>query len=175
MSVSFPLTSSGTEWSGFTDRVMGGESMATLVRQEVGGKMSNLMTGTVSLANNGGFIQMATDLSKDPSISTVDASEFDGIELDVFYKGDQEEESFNVHLRNPACEKRNSSYRATFQVEPNKWQTIRLSWSDFSGHGPGCDVTPFSPAELRRIGIVSIGKAMKVNLALSGVRFYCVI
>ena len=96
MSESFPKTSSGTEWSGFTDRVMGGLSMATLVRQEVEGKVSNLMTGTVSLANNGGFIQMATDFSKDPSIATVDASEFDGIEIDVLYKGDEAEESFNV-------------------------------------------------------------------------------
>ena len=68
-----------------------------------------------------------------------------------------------------------SSYRATFPVSPNEWQTIRLPWSDFAGYGPGCDTTPFSPAELRRIGIVAIGKAMKVYLAVSGVRFYSVI
>lgn len=96
MSESFPMSSSGTEWSGFTDRVMGGVSMGTLVREEVDGKISNLMTGTVSLENNGGFIQMATSLSKDPSKTIVDASEFDGIEIDVFYKGENDEEFFNV-------------------------------------------------------------------------------
>jgi len=179
MSESFPMTSSGTEWSGFTDRVMGGISMATLVREEVEGRTSNVMKGTVSLANNGGFIQMATSLSRDPSLSSVDASQFDGVELDILYKPDDDaadqEESFNVHLRNPACVRQFSSYRATFQIEPNKWHTVRLPWTAFSGNGPGCDVTPFSPKELRRIGILAIGKPMKVSLALSGVKFYCVI
>lgn len=175
MSESFPMSSSGTEWSGFTDRVMGGVSMGTLVREQVDGRMSNLMTGSVSLANNGGFIQMATPLSKDPLQPYVDASDFDGIEIDILYKGDNEEESFNVHLRNSACARAFSYYKGTFDVSPNKWQTVRLSWSDFEGYGPGSNVTPFSPTDIRRLGIVASGKPMKVYVAVSGVRFYSVI
>jgi hypothetical protein len=107
----FPYTSSGTEWAGFTDRVMGGVSSGSISRETLTGKTANVLRGKVSLANNGGFVQMATDLSLNPNVSAVDASEYDGIELDVlFQEGDEcvfptrngdepecnMEESFNV-------------------------------------------------------------------------------
>jgi hypothetical protein len=93
----FPLTSTGTEWSGFSDRVMGGVSVGSLVRELVQGREANVLRGEVSMANNGGFIQMAVDLANDPSKSRlVDASQYDGIELDVLCKGDTETEAFNV-------------------------------------------------------------------------------
>lgn len=173
MSESFPLSSSGTEWSGFTDQVMGGVSKGMLTREAVEGRTANVMKGKVSLYNNGGFIQMATSLSTDPAVSlTVNASDFDGIELDVQHKGTDDIESFNVHLRNPACIRQFSSYRQTFQVRNGKWQTIRLPFDSFEGYGPGSESTPFDTKELRRIGIVAIGKAMEVYLAVSGIRFY---
>jgi hypothetical protein len=87
----------GSEWSGFTDQVMGGVSVGKLLRETIDGRKCNVMKGKVSTFNNGGFIQMATDLSKDPAISlTVDASTWDGVELDVYYQGEQEQENFNV-------------------------------------------------------------------------------
>ena len=173
MSENFPLSSSGTEWSGFTDQVMGGVSKGMLTRELVDGRTANVMKGKVSLYNNGGFIQMATSLSTDPAVSlTVDASAFDGIELDVLHKGSDETESFNIHLRNPACVRQFSSYRQTFQISSGKWQTIRLPFDAFVGYGPGSEGTPFDTKELRRIGVVAIGKAMEVYLAVSGIRFY---
>ena len=93
----FPMTSSGTEWSGFSDRVMGGVSIGSLMREHVHERVANVLRGEVSLANNGGFIQMAVDLSNDPSASrVVDASRYDGIELDVLCRGDTQIEDFNV-------------------------------------------------------------------------------
>lgn len=173
MSENLPRTSSGTEWSGFTDKVMGGVSVGKLIREVVDGKNANVMKGKVSLYNNGGFIQMAAGLSTDPAVSlTVDASTFDGVELDVLYRGDEDVEKFNVHLRNPACLRQFSSYRGTFEVRSNVWETIRLPWSSFVGHGPGSDSVPFASSELRRIGIVAIGKPMEVYLAVSSVGFY---
>ncbi len=132
------------------------------------------MKGKVSLYNNGGFIQMATALSTNPAASlTVDASKFDGVELDVLYKGEEEMEKFNIHLRNSACLRQFSSYRGSFIVKDNnEWQTVRIPFSSFVGHGPGSSETPFDPSELRRLGIVAIGKAMEVYLAVAGVRFY---
>mmetsp|Transcript_3340 Transcript_3340/g.4947 ORF Transcript_3340/g.4947 Transcript_3340/m.4947 type:complete len:241 (+) Transcript_3340:197-919(+) len=96
----FPYTSSGTQWIGITDRVMGGASNGIVKREIVGGRLANILTGSVSLANNGGFIQMATDLSIFPERSlTVDASAFHGIEIDVFNDGDLPRKKFNVsHL-----------------------------------------------------------------------------
>ena len=76
---------------------MGGVSIGKLLRETIEGRTCNVMKGKVSTYNNGGFIQMATDLSKDQAESmTVDASEFDGIELDVYYEGIEEREHFNV-------------------------------------------------------------------------------
>ena len=175
MSENFPYTSCGTTWRGFTDQVMGGVSYGRLEReQDVEGRTANVLHGKVSLYNNGGFVQMATDLSLDPFVGSVDASEYDGIELDVLCQGKDDTGSFNVHLRNPACARQNSSYRASFQIESGKgWKTIRLPWKDFKGFGPGPESTPFDVTELRRVGIVAIGRKIEdLNLALGGLRFY---
>mmetsp|Transcript_23744 Transcript_23744/g.27464 ORF Transcript_23744/g.27464 Transcript_23744/m.27464 type:complete len:323 (-) Transcript_23744:165-1133(-) len=174
MSQPFPGSASGSEWAGFTDQVMGGISKGICTRETVEGRQCNVMKGKVSLYNNGGFIQMATALSTDPAKSlTVDASNFDGVELDVLYNGEDDVEKFNVHLRNSACLRQFSSYRGTFTCNNGKsWETVKIPFSDFVGYGPGSSETPFDPSELRRLGIVAIGKAMEVYLAVSGVRFY---
>ena len=176
MSETFPFTSSGTQWSAFTDRVMGGVSSGSISREVVQDRTADVLRGKVSLANNGGFVQMTTNLALDPAKSdTVDASDYDGIELDVIYQGESEKSNFNVHLRNPACARQFSSYRATFELPVDTWTTIRLPWSEFVGYGPGCESTPFDASSLGRIGLVAIGKEMDVFLGLGGLRFYSVI
>jgi len=75
-------------------------------------------------------------------------------------------------LRNSACERQNSSYRGTFEVKPDQWQTVRLPFSEFVGHGPGASEKAFDASALRRIGIVSIGKPMEVYLGIAKVGFY---
>mmetsp|Transcript_16627 Transcript_16627/g.36194 ORF Transcript_16627/g.36194 Transcript_16627/m.36194 type:complete len:156 (+) Transcript_16627:1-468(+) len=153
---------------------MGGVSYGRLEREEVDGRQANVLHGKVSLYNNGGFVQMATDLSLDPFVGSVDATAYDGIELDVLCQGKDDTGSFNVHVRNPACQRQNSSYRATFQVDSGKgWKTVRLPWDQFIGFGPGPEATPFDVSELRRVGVVAIGRTIEdLNLALSGLRFY---
>jgi len=172
MSEAFPMTSSGSTWTGFTDQVMGGISVGKLERQTLDGRLCNVMNGKVSTFNNGGFIQCATMLSKDPSMSlTVDASKYHGIQLDVWYKGENDIENFNVHLRNPRCTQR-SSYRATFEVAPIGWQTVHVPFDAFIGYGPGAKGIPFDPSDLQRLSVVAIGKTMDVNLGIGKVSFY---
>eukprot|EP00574_Skeletonema_japonicum_P003586 CAMPEP_0201714278 /NCGR_PEP_ID=MMETSP0593-20130828/832_1 /ASSEMBLY_ACC=CAM_ASM_000672 /TAXON_ID=267983 /ORGANISM="Skeletonema japonicum, Strain CCMP2506" /LENGTH=275 /DNA_ID=CAMNT_0048203545 /DNA_START=73 /DNA_END=897 /DNA_ORIENTATION=+ len=164
MSDPFPFTSSGSQWLGITDRVMGGSSNGSLTRETVDGKLANVLRGNVSLVSgdNGGFIQMATDLSLDPSEDAfVNAEKYDGVEMEVYCEATGVAEKFNVHLRNPACDRQNSSYRATFEVRPGQWATVRLPWDAFEGFGPGPEVTPFVPI-LRRLGVVSIGEVKDV-------------
>ena len=97
LSEAFPITSSGTQWAGVTDGVIGGSSSGTLVREDFQGRVSNVLTAKVRLENDGGFVQMVTDLALDHSVSnTVDASKYGGLEFDVFYQGDTNKESFNV-------------------------------------------------------------------------------
>lgn len=173
LSESFPVTSSGTQWAGVTDKVMGGSSSGTLVRHETfQGRLSNVLTANVRLENDGGFVQMVTDLALDHSVSnTVDASEYDGIEFDVFYEGDADRENFNVHLKDSNCLRQFSSYRATFELKQGQWTTVRLPWSRFEGFGWGAVENLLDSSALRRIGLVAIGKEMDVSFALSSIRF----
>ena len=91
LSETFPFTSSGNSWSGVTDRVMGGRSNGSLTREmEWDGKVANVLRGKVSLENNGGFVQMATDLPLNLDISSaVDASKYGELSLVsvCFYMG----------------------------------------------------------------------------------------
>jgi len=153
----------------------GGLSTGSLTREDVAGRTANVLRGKVvspQKNNKDGFIKMAVDLTLDPAGDVyVDASEYDGIELEVYCEGLDDVESFNLHLRNPACKRQLSSYRTTFKIKSGTWVTLRLPWDVFDGYGPGPDVTPFVPS-LRRMGIFSIGEAKDVFLAISKVAFY---
>ena len=61
------LSELGTQWRGFTDRVMGGVSTAVSGIETVGGRRALRLVGEVSLENNGGFVQVALPLSADGS------------------------------------------------------------------------------------------------------------
>ena len=91
-----PMAATGSGWELVTDRVMGGVSEGTMVRAAVAGRPAILMRGEVRLENNGGFVQIALDLS--PDGGAVDASAWSGLELDVFGDGAE----YGVHLRTDA-------------------------------------------------------------------------
>lgn len=197
----FPLTSSGTEWRGVSDRVIGGISDGSIRREEdLDGRACNVLSGRVSLRNGGGFIQMVADLPLDPANPSVDASEFDGIEVDVLCK--HTPRKFNVHLRTPGTLQQ-ESYRYTHDLEKNEgepladeggviqggwsdWRTVRIPWTSFEGYctdeeEPVCET--LNATELKRIGIVAIAEnadgkesgGFEAFLAVAGVRFYSVL
>jgi Complex I intermediate-associated protein 30 (CIA30) len=74
-------------------------------------------------------------------------------------------------LKNSNCLRQFSSYRASFELIRGKWTTVRLPWKAFEGFGRGAAENAFDPSSLRRIGVVAIGRAMDVTLALSSIRF----
>ena len=156
-----PPGAAAGHWRLLTDQVMGGISAGTLVCETVAGRAAIRMRGDVSLANNGGFIQMALDLSPDGAV--VDASRWSGVELDVF--GDGQE--YNVHLRTDALTRPWQSYRQTFTA-PAEWRMVRLPFDAFIAHRTD---TPLDVRRLRRIGVVAIGHAVSVDLAVGGLRF----
>lgn len=60
-------------------------------------------------------------------------------------------------------------------MESNKgWQTVRLPWSEFKGYGAGLEDKDADPSQLRRLGIVAIGRNTEVYLAVSRLGFYSV-
>jgi hypothetical protein len=156
-----PMAAIGSDWQIITDQVMGGVSEGTMARKVIAGRSAILMRGAVSLQNNGGFVQIALDLS--PEGRVVDASAWSGIELDVFGHG----EAYGVHLRTDALAKPWQSYRQVFMAYA-EWRTVQLPFDHFVPHRTDM---PLDSHRLRRIGVVAIGRAFSADLALGGLRF----
>jgi hypothetical protein len=152
----------GAAWELIRDGVMGGRSTGRLAREVVAGRPAVRLTGEVSLENNGGFVQMALDLR--PDGGTVDAGAWDGVALDVLGN----DETYNLHLRTADVVRPWQSYRRSFRAPPT-WTTIRLPFAGFAPHRLDA---PFDVRRLRRLGVVAIGRAFRVDVAVGGVRFY---
>lgn len=150
------------DWEYVADTVMGGVSDGTAARVHVQGRHAMRLTGSVSTDNNGGFIQMAFDLS--PGGGPVDASGWQGIELDVRGNG----EEYDVRLRTEQLSRPWQSFRASIRAD-HAWTTVRISFDDFAPHRT--DVA-FDPAYLRRIGILAVGRDFTADVAVSGIRLY---
>jgi hypothetical protein len=145
----------GAGWRLFTDGVMGGVSKGELTFDIVDNRRCMRLSGDVRLENNGGFVQIALDINEG---QTINIEAYKGFLLDVY--GNAEE--YNVHLRTDETQRPWQSYRATFQAVPS-WQTIFLPFSQFE---PYRIETPMDPADIRRIGIVAIGRAFAANLCI---------
>ena len=157
-----PGAATGANWQLFTDRVMGGVSNGTMTRETVAGRAAIRMRGDVSLANNGGFIQLSLDLA--PAGGAADASAWTGIEIDVLGRG----EDYSLRLRTTELTESWQSYRQGFVAGP-EWTTVRLPFAEFAPHRTE---TPLDLAKLRRLGLVAIGREFSADLAIGGVRLY---
>nr|WP_147111591.1 CIA30 family protein [Tateyamaria sp. syn59] len=149
------------EWEYVADTVMGGVSSGQANVEVVEGREAVRLTGTVSLENNGGFVQIAFDLADG---AVFDASGFTGVALDVLGNG----ESYDLRLRTDALTRPWQSFRSEF-LAPDEWTTIRIPFTEFEAHRTEAS---FDPARLRRVGILAIGREMQADVAVSGVRFY---
>jgi len=150
------------EWDFIADTVMGGVSTGSVTATTIDNRAACRLTGQVSLDNNGGFVQMAFDLNSDDT--PFDASHWTGIELDVH--GNRE--IYEVRLRTSQLSKPWQSFRAAFQASRH-WKTARLPFSDFAPHRH--DLL-FDPAQLRRIGVLAIGRAFQADVAVAALRLY---
>ncbi len=157
----FPEATTGTCWDLLSDGVMGGVSSGRMTSTLVAGRRAIRMQGSVSLENNGGFLQIALDLAHDGGV--VDASAFRGIAIDVFGDG----EIYGLHLRTPDLARPWQSYRAAF-LAGDEWKTLFLPFADFVAHRT--DV-PLDTRRLRRLGIVAIGRSFSPDVSVGGVRF----
>ncbi|MEM8571720.1 MAG: CIA30 family protein [Pseudomonadota bacterium] len=156
------LATNGSRWDLISDGVMGGLSTGTMNREAVSERPALRLRGEVSLANNGGFIQVALDLA--PGGGEIDASSWSGIEIDVHGNG----ESYNIHLRTADVIRPWQSYRVGFRTTP-EWQTLRFPFSCFRPHRLEA---PLDVTRLRRVGVVAIGRAFNADISISGLRFF---
>jgi hypothetical protein len=150
------------DWRFVADTVMGGVSQGALRPETIEERPAKRLTGQVSLENNGGFVQMAADLSDDGS--SIDASDWAGLEIDVIGNG----EAYNIHLRTDDVARPWQSYRARFNATP-EWTSLCFGFADFEAYR--IDV-PLDLTRLRRIGVVAIGRVFEADVAVSGLRLY---
>ena len=159
-----PLSTIGARWQLFTDRVMGGVSSGTMTREMVAGRPAIRMRGDVNLENNGGFIQIAIDLMPDGKAK--DASDWGGVELDVFGNG----EEYNIHLRTEDLTQPWQSYRQNFRAGP-QWQTVHFRFEDFVPYRTDIAI---NIRRLRRVGIVAIGRAFSADVCVGALPYMAV-
>jgi hypothetical protein len=151
----------GTRWRVVTDQVMGGVSVATMTRRDIDGRSALCLEGSVSLENNGGFVQMTLDLSPN---GLLDASRLDGIRLVVLGNGAE----YGLHLKTAATNLPWQSYRAAFTTAP-QWREVRIPFATFKPHRL---VPSLDTARLKRLGLVAIGQAMQAQLCVAEIGFY---
>lgn len=148
-------------WRLITDSVMGGKSSGELSLASIDNRDCLRLRGDVSLANRGGFIQVALDLT---DTAAADASSYTGLSLVVRGNG----EEYNVHIRTDYVWLPWQSYRASFRSS-RQWQTVRLPFDQFTGYRIG---RKLDLENLERIGLVAIGRAFAADLCVAQVGLY---
>lgn len=154
-------SSLGSEWRLVSDRVMGGLSSGELEPVRFMDRECLRLRGSVTTANNGGFVQMALDLAAGKGL---DASAYNGVLLEVAGNG----ERYNIHLRTSDLWLPWQSYRATFEAAP-EWQQIRVPFDAFEAYRTS---SGFRRDRLVRIGLVAIGRDFNADLCVARVALY---
>lgn len=148
-------------WQLVTDGVMGGISRGSLTRTSHDGKACVRLSGVVSTANNGGFIQMAQ------SIPPADAAVLDAYTgIRVVLSGN--DQRYNLHLRTTDLTLPWQSYRMGMDVTQG-WQTVDFPFTEFTAYKTA---SPLVPTRLSRVGIVAIGRDFDADVCVAEVSFY---
>ncbi|MCC6000404.1 MAG: CIA30 family protein [Pararhodobacter sp.] len=149
-----------TRWRFFTDQVMGGLSTGQVAFMQDAGQGFARMTGRVSTANRGGFIQMRQDIDSPPADSTT------GIRLIV--RGDGQ--GYFVHLRTTGSVLPWQFYQAGFDTTES-WQELRLPLNAFAASGGLQRAVPRA-GTLTSIAIAAYGRDHDARIDVLEIGFY---
>lgn len=147
-------------WTYVADRVMGGVSSggARMVREGVDGAVR--LTGTVSMDNNGGFLQVrhrfAGGWPKDAKGLRVSA------------KGN--DQTYYVFLRTEGLSRVWYSYRFAFDVSQD-WAEFEMDFDQFKPSHDGMS-DAFTPEIVKSIGFVAYGRDHEADLTVRRVELY---
>jgi hypothetical protein len=147
-------------WRFFTDGVMGGVSSGQVTFVREGGRSYAHMTGRVSVENNGGFIQMRTEL---PNGAPEGAA---GVRLVV--RGNDQE--YFVHLRTGGTVLPWQYYQSGFEVTED-WREIRLPFESFRRSGRLLRAVPRAD-DLRSVAVVAYGRDHDARIDVREIGFY---
>ena len=150
---------SQNRWQFFTDQVMGGisEGNASLVSDKSGQYVR--LEGSVSTANNGGFIQIRTDINEG-------TNEAKGIIIKAKGNG----EDYYIHLRTSGTVLPWQYYQISFPTSKN-WSEIKLPFANFERSSSWIS-KKITGEKIRTLGIVAYGKNHNAKLDVAYLSFY---
>ena len=150
-------------WQFYTDQVMGGVSEGgASVRLGSEGPYVRL-EGSVSTANNGGFIQIRRNVSE----KSRDAK---GILIKVRGNG----ENYYIHVNTSETIFMPQQYRFYYQAvfrTSKEWSEVKLPFSSFKRSNPQISKN-FSGEKLKTIGLLAYGKNYNALLEVKYLSFY---
>ena len=160
----FPFNAdSGKYWQYVSDRVMGGVSDGQVTLEQDGEMYYARLTGNVSTANNGGFIQLRAGVSF--ANSEKDGKNLQGVRLNVRGNG----ETYYIHIRTNESWSPSDYYATTFKANSD-WQMIDLPFNTFKRRWSKDSV--LDPKKIRSFGIVAYGRDHVSDVSVSRIEFY---
>ncbi len=163
--MSFPMTGDqAAYWRFVTDGVMGGVSTGRLDFAAQDGVDFARLTGDVSTANNGGFIQFRAGLNL--SGMPDGGAGLTGIRVTSRGNG----ETYFVHLRTRDNRRPWHYYAAPFTAGDD-WQQATLPFDSFR-HSAGMTPPTPRPQDIISIGIVAYGRNHRADVSVSEIGFY---
>jgi len=161
----FPMNEqAGRYWRFVTDGVMGGVSRGKVRFERDGEKSFVRMTGDVSTANNGGFIQMRASISF--AGLPDDGARLSGIRLMTRGNG----ERYYIHIRTTDNRRPWHYYAGSFQTDAD-WSQVEIPFASFR-HSNGMLPSIPSPQDMISLGIVAYGRDYKADISVSELAFY---
>mgnify|MGYP000176056295 FL=1 len=148
------------QWVYLTDRVMGGISEGTAQFEDQGIDQVIRLSGEVSTANNGGFIQVRSPVLWEAAKGKT------GIRLTVKGNGDQ----YFLHIRSTDTHLPWHYYQHSFQAS-GAWSEISLPFEDFEKSSSLLRAT-LGQSKIKTIGIVAYGKDYSADVLVKRLEFY---
>ena len=161
--ISIPFTEENARyWQYISDQTMGGLSNGQAILDKDSDMIFARLTGNVSTANNGGFIQIRTNFSFVDLINT--NKDLKGVRLNTKGNG----ETYHIFIRTSEDRSYRDFYSATFTTNEN-WELVDLPFSEFKHRylNKSLDVN-----DIRTFGIVAYGRNFYSDVSVSEITFY---
>ena len=148
------------QWAYLADTVMGGISEGAAQFEDQGTSQVIRLSGEVSTANNGGFIQVRSPVVWEAAKGKT------GIKLMVKGNGDL----YYLHIRSTNTRLPWHYYQQSFQTN-GSWNEVRLPFEAFVKSSSLLRTT-LNQSKIKTIGIVAYGKDYTADVSVKSLEFY---
>ena len=148
------------QWAYLADTVMGGISEGTAQFEDQGTSQVIRLSGEVSTANNGGFIQVRSPVAWEAAKGKT------GIKLMVKGNGDL----YYLHIRSTNTRVPWHYYQKSFQTN-SSWTEVRLPFESFI-KSSSLMKNQLNHSKIKTIGLVAYGKDYTADVSVKSLEFY---